>query len=179
MSAEREAILGDSVQAQVYTAGSNLGDQSHLTAAQLPRWLNIAINNLSSPGARMTDGGQQGFGAASNKNVITMVRGYAPMKGIVITLGTNDWANPGTSAQSLLDSYRGMIQHCKALGLAVVGLSPLNRSGGGNGVQHPDGIHTLAQFQYWIEAVCQEQGAKVIQGGAEPLAAEHFADGCI
>lgn len=132
----------------------------------------------------MTDGGQLDFGAASNKNAITMVRGYAPMAGIIITLGTNDWTNPGTSAQSLLDSYRGMIQHCRALGLAVVGVSPLNRVGGGDGVQHPDGIFTLGDFQYLIEAVFQEQAAllgsqhvKMIQGGTAPLAAEHFADG--
>ena len=177
MTAERWGILGDSIQALVYGPGSVPGDQSRLTAAQLPAKLNIAINNLSSPGARMTDGGQPGFGAASNKNAITMMRGYAPMKGIIIALGTNDWTNPGTSAQSLLDSYRGMIQHCKALGLNVVTLSPLNRSGGGNGVQHPDGIHTLANFQYWIEQVSLEQGAKVIMGGTAPLTADHFADG--
>lgn len=175
--AERWILLGDSIQSLVYGPGSVLGDQSRLTAAQLSRLLNIAINNLSSPGARMTDGGQLGFGAASNKNAITMVRGYAPMAGIIITLGTNDWTNPGTSAQSLLDSYRGMIQHCRALGLAVVGVSPLNRVGGGNGVQHPDGIFTLGDFQYFIEAVCQEQGVKMIQGGTAPLTAAHFADG--
>lgn len=82
MTAERWGILGDSLQALVYGPGSVPGDQSRLTAAQLPTKLNLSINNLSSPGARMTDGGQPGFGAASNKNAITMMRGYAPMKGI-------------------------------------------------------------------------------------------------
>lgn len=178
MTAERWAILGDSIQAQVYAPGSALGDQSKLTAALLPQKLNIAINNLSSPGARMTDGGQIGFGAASNLNAITMVRGYAPMKGIIITLGTNDWTNPGTSAQSLLDEYRKTIQHCKALGMAVVVVSPLNRADGGNGIQHFDGgNYTLANFQYWIEQVSYEQVAKVIHGGTAPLTADHFADG--
>lgn len=178
MNGERWIILGDSIQAHVYTVGTALGDQSHLTAAQLPQKLNIAINNLSSPGARMTDGGQLDFGAASNKNAITMVRGYAPMTGIIVTLGTNDWTNPGTSAQSLLDSYRGMIQHCKNLGMSFVGVSPINRADGDNGIYHFDGqTYTLSQFQYWIEAVCQEQCVPMIQGGTAPLLPEHYADG--
>jgi lysophospholipase L1-like esterase len=185
MTAERWIILGDSIQAHVYGPGTVHGDQSRLTAAQLPRSLNIAINNLSSPGARLTDGGQAGFGASSNKNAITMVRGYAPMTGIIITLGTNDWTNPGTSGQSLLDCYRGMIQHCVSLGMIVVGVSPINRADGANGIQHFDGgIYPLSQFQYWIEAVCQEQAVllgndkvKMIQGGTCPITPAHLADG--
>lgn len=185
MTAERWIILGDSIQSLVYTTGSGLGDQSFLTAARLPQLLNISINNLSSPGARMTDGGQVGFGAASNLNAITMVRGYAPMGGIVITLGTNDWTNPGSSAQNLLDSFRATIQHCVALGMKVVVVSPLNRADGANYINHFDGgSYNLANFQYWIEAVTQEQAVlcgnqnvKMIQGSLCPLNSTHYADG--
>lgn len=174
---ERWMLLGDSIQANVYIPGSNYGDNKHLTAALLSQALNISINNLSAPGARLTDGGLPGFGAASNLNAISMVRGSSPMNGIICTLGTNDWANVGTSAQSFLDAYRALITRCKSLGLIFVGMSPLNRQDGYMAVQKADGAFTLAQWQSLAIAVCQEQGVKWIQGDLAPLTALDLADG--
>lgn len=174
---ERWIILGDSIQANVYVPGSGYGDNKHLTAALLPQSINISINNLSAPGARLADGGLPGFGAASNLNAITMVRGSSPMTGIICTLGTNDWANPSTSAQSFLDAYRALITRCKSLGMIFVGMSPLNRHDGYMGVQKADGVFTLAQWQALAIAVCQEQSVRWIQGDLAPLTAVDLADG--
>lgn len=176
-AAERWIIAGDSIQSHVYLPGTIPSGDAALTAARLPSFVDLAIYNLSSPGAQLTDGGRVGFGLESNLNAIKYIHGYAGATGVICTLGHNDWADPSTSAQRFLDAYRALIQYCKSLGLAFVGVGPINECNGANGIQQQDGIHSLVQYQSWVVSVCQEQGVKTIAGSTCPLVPSDYADG--
>jgi Lysophospholipase L1 and related esterases len=185
--ASRWIWVGDSIDAGVYS-DSGVGDACRLTVAQLPHLVNVSINNLSSPGQRITEGGQPGFGASVNKNAIGTVSGYSGASGVIITLGTNDYANPSTGMIEFIDQYKSLIRYVReTLLLPVVVVTPLNRADGATYISHGDGPwRNLADFTYFIQMLCYEEKPPlrpgpfltVFKGSECPLQPCHYvADG--
>lgn len=184
--AKRWIIVGDSNHAGVYS-DTGIGDASKLTAAQLPGLVGISVNNVSAPGQRITDGGTPGFGAYANRaGLIGSVKGYSEVAGVIIDLGTNDYANPGTSIYAYMDQLRALIAYCRnSLGVPVVLIAPHWRADGATPVYHVDGSSwALSQWAYFTENVGYEEQLKpgaalhVIPGADVPACASLvIADG--
>lgn len=178
---ERWIFLTDSIQTQVSSAASEPeGLATALTALQLPHAVNIVPQLIGAPGLRMTDGGTPGFGACTNKNAIGMASGYMAAKGLIIMLGTNDWANPGTGGLEFIDNYRSVVKYAKGLGLKVVCVCPLWRADEAATVSHFDGgEYSLQQFRNWIGQVSLQEGVYWIDGTTAPCTAmpEYYSDG--
>lgn len=177
-STERWILLGDSIQASVFEAPGpvNVGCQD-LMAVNLAKNTGAVIQNLSWGGSRVTDGGWAGFGWASNAPTIQRVSGPNAAKGVLITLGVNDWGEPSVSGIGFITACRNLIRACKAAGLKVVWLSPIWNVNGGTPQVKGDGSWTLAQWCSFIANVCFEEGAGHISGLSAPLTPAHFADG--
>ena len=179
-NAQRWMILGDSIQAAVYAAaGQPAAAATCLTASQLPGLANVLIQNLSSPGMRITQGGEPGTGAYANKNVIGLVAGYAGATGLIITLGTNDWGNPPTTGSEFSSNYQDILQYAKGLGLKLVCVSPIFRAEEVQARQHVDGMYSLGNFRTTVEGNAALAGVSYINGG-EFTGYEHpewYADG--
>lgn len=183
--AKRWIIYGDSIDAGVYD-DNGVANPCELLASALPHKVGISVNNLSSPGQRITEGGTPGFGATVNKNAVGTVVGYSGASGIVITLGTNDYSNPSTGMVDFIDRYRDLISYCRTtLWLPVVIISPINRADGDTPILHTDGTAwKLWHFRYFVEMLAYEEMQKpgpfltLIKGTDIPLLPEHYvADG--
>jgi lysophospholipase L1-like esterase len=176
---DRALILGDSISCGVYE-DVGPGDQSKLWVNRLPAKTDISISNLSSPGQRITSGGQAGFGIAANLNAISTVSGYSGAKWVIITAGTNDTANYGTGLVDYIESYRRVIQHCRSLGMIVVVISPIWRGDIALTKPHVDGNFSFEAFRFYGEMVAYEEKAKsgpavhVFTGLNAPLHPEHY-----
>lgn len=184
--APRWIIVGDSIHAGVYS-DTGMGNPAKLTASVLPQRVGISVNNVSSPGQRVSEGGQPGFGAYANRaGLIGSVKGYSDAAGVIIDLGTNDWANPGSSIYDYMNQLRALIQYCRTtLWLPVVLIGPHWRADGDTPIYHVDGSSwTLAQWAYFTENVGYEEAVKpgpfltVIRGSEVPSSVELLvADG--
>jgi lysophospholipase L1-like esterase len=179
--AERWIFLTDSIQTEVLSlATAPEGLAGDLTAMQLPGLVNIVPQLIGAPGLRMTDGGTPGFGACSNKNAIGMASGYMAATGLVIMLGTNDWANPGTLGLEFINDYRATVDYAKGLGLKVVCVCPLWRADEASTVAHADGSsYSLQQFRDWIGQITLQEGVSWIDGTNAPCTSQptQYADG--
>ena len=179
-SPNRWILFGDSIQSEVFgtVAGTN-APATALTASQIPGLANVVLQNISSPGLRMTDGGDPGFGAFSNKGAIGLVSGFFGAFGLIITLGTNDWANPPTTGGEFTTDYRGVIDYAKSLGMVVVCVSPLWRFDEGAPIAHADATYWLANFRTTIQAIAQQEGVYFVDGTLAPCTShpELYADG--
>lgn len=159
---ERWILVGDSIQASVFGAG---GEAKHLTANRIPQLKNIHIQNISSPGASMS--GWLGF--IHTRNILSQIDGYFGAKGVIITVGTNDWGRNSTS--QLFTDYKTYVTYAKSLGLEVVCVTPIWRSDEMNSLTVPN---TSDSWQLWvyrwtIEQACTQGGGKIIDGGSSPL----------
>lgn len=179
--ADRWLFLTDSIQTEVMSAPAAPGGlATALTALQLPASVNIVPQLIGAPGLRITDGGTAGFGAFSNKNSIGMASGYMAAKGLLIMLGTNDWANPGSGGLEFINDYRAVIKYAKGLGLKVVCVSPIWRSDECDPVSHSDGAsYSLQQFRNWIGQLTLQEGVFWIDGTTAPCTSkpEFYSDG--
>jgi lysophospholipase L1-like esterase len=133
----------------------------------------------------MTEGGSPGFGAYANKNAVGSIVGYSGVEGILVTIGTNDWANPGASINDYIAKYKSYIQYCRGLPqpLPVVVLSPIWRTDHATAIPHSDGwIWTLEHWRYFTESLAYEEAVKpgtfvtVISGAEAPLLPQHFVE---
>lgn len=178
MTTERWILVGDSIQTNIYEApGPHAVPATELMAVNLARNTGATINNLSWGGSRLTDGGWTGFGWASNTATIQRVVGPNAPKGILVTVGLNDWGEPSVSGIGFITAMRSFIQACKGMGLTVVFLSPIWNVDKDLVKAKADGSWNLAQWGSFVANVCYEEGAKHISGLSAPLNATHFADG--
>lgn len=178
--ADRFIIIGDSIACGVYS-DCGIGDPSKLWVNQLPGAVGSAVNNLSSPGQRITQGGQVGFGVAANLNAVTTVVGFSGAKAAIITAGTNDYTHYGTSLVEYIEAHRSVIAHCRSLGLEVIVVSPIWRADLAVEVLHVDGNHySMESFRVYGEMVAAEEKAKpgpavhILTGLDAPLMPEHY-----
>lgn len=178
MTTERWILVGDSIQTNIYEApGPHAVPALELMAVNLARNTGATINNLSWGGARMADGGWPGFGWASNVATVERVSSPNKAKGVLVTLGLNDWNEPTVSGIGFITGMRTFIQACKVMGLEVVFLSPIWNASKDTPKAKADGSWDLAQWAAFVANVCFEEGAKHISGLSAPLDASHFADG--
>lgn len=173
---ERWILLGDSIQAAVYEAPGVTPQARYLTANRIPQKVNVSIQNVSTPGLTMAKNGTA-WNAYDNRNVMRLVDGYFGAKGIIITLGTNDWNNPTITTSMFHDHYKEVIKEAKAQGLQVVCVTPIWRSDKDKYKPSGDASYQLWTYQWVAATVCQNNGAKVIDGAEAPLKPSHFADG--
>lgn len=177
MSTERWILVGDSIQTNIYEApGPHAVPATELMAVNLAKNTGATINNLSWGGARMADGGWPGFGWASNVSTIQRVCSPNPAKGVLVTLGLNDWAEPTVTGIGFITALRTFTRACKSYGLVVVFLSPIWNAQGHLPKVKPDGSWTLAQWASFVANVAYEEGAQHISGQSAPLTAANFAD---
>lgn len=175
---ERWIWLGDSIHAAVYEApGPVRAPGANLTVVNLAKNTGAVIHNLSWGGARAADGNDPNMGWVSNFNTIMRVSGPSPATGLVITLGTNDWASPAVSGAEFVASYRGLVRAAVVKGLKVVGVTPLWRADGAAGVTKADGVWNIVEWGSFVANICSQEGAKFIRGYQAPLVPTHFADG--
>ncbi|MDD2108949.1 SGNH/GDSL hydrolase family protein [Pseudomonas asiatica] len=178
---DRLLVLGDSISSGVYE-DAGAGDQSKLWVNRLPSLVGISVSNLSSPGQRITAGGQAGFGIAANLNAISMVSGYSGAKWAVITAGTNDTANYGSGLIEYIDSLRSVIAYCRSLGMIVIVISPIWRGDVASVKRHIDGDFSFEAFRVYGEMVAYEEKSKpgpdvhVFTGLQAPLLPAHFIE---
>lgn len=178
---DRWLLVGDSIQTCVY-AGSDpvvRADSSNLLATNLAKNTGYVIQNLSWGGARMTSGPNwPNFGWADNMSTIQRIS--SPINhadGVIITLGTNDWAEPSVSGIDFIQSYSSFIYGCQALGMKVVLLSPIWRSNEAARPQKQDGAWNFVEWNSFIPGIAANTGAKWIYGYGAGLNASHYVDG--
>jgi lysophospholipase L1-like esterase len=178
---ERWFLLGDSIQSSVFSEnGHPVGPASALTASQIPSLANVTIQNLSSPGFRMSQGELPGFGACANRSgLIGGAIGLVPPSGIIIMLGVNDWANYSVTGSTFTTDYPKVINYCKSMGMQVVCVSPIWHYMQEVVMQHADAGYPLANFRSWIQSMASFAGVGFIDGLSAPVSnhPELFCDG--
>lgn len=177
---ERWIILGDSIMASAWTAdGECLAPASDLTASQIPRLANVTIQNLSSPGFRISQGGLSGFGAYANRaGLIGGAIGLVPPTGIIIQPAVNDWGTPAVTGAEFTSSYDGLIKFCKSMGLNVVCIAPAWHQSECDTVPHADATYSLQTFRNWISTIAAGNSVGFIDATESPLTnhPEYYAD---
>lgn len=182
-SAPRMIVAGDSISSLVY-ANSGVADASRLFFTQIQNKVNIQIANMSSPGQRISEGGQPGFGLYANRNAIGTISGYAGAQGLIILLGTNDWDNPGTNIYTYMDQLRETIRYARVgLNMPVIVVTPIWRGDHAVSKPHSDGgSYTLEQWRYFTAQVAYEEANKpghfvsVINGYLAPVMPCDYVD---
>lgn len=175
---ERWIYIGDSISAGVFTGSPPVRQPANnLMPTILAKNTGAVIQNLSWGGARLADGGVQGFGWASNFPTIQRISGPPKAEGLIISLGTNDWALTTVSGAEFIAGYRSLIRSAKTLGLKVVGMTPLWRADGGSRPAKADGAWNILEWGGIIAGVCYEEGIHFISGYSAPMTAAHFPDG--
>lgn len=173
---ERWILLGDSLQALVHEPAGVTPQARQLTANRIPQLVNVNIQNISTPGLTMAHNGYV-WNAYDNRNVLRLIDGYYGAKGIVITLGTNDWATPSITTAMFHDQYKAVIDEAKTHGLTVVCVTPIWRADKDQYRPAGNASYQLWTFQWIATTVCQNNGAQVIDGSQAPLLPSHFTDG--
>lgn len=175
---ERWIYVGDSISAGVFTGSPPVRQQAYnLMPTILAKNTGAVIQNLSWGGARLADGGVSGYGWASNFPTIQRVSGPPKAEGLIIALGTNDWALSTVSGAEFIASYRSLIRAAKTQGLKVVGMTPLWRADGANRLPKADGAWNILEWGGMIAGVCYEEGIHFINGYAAPMTPANFPDG--
>lgn len=169
---ERWILVGDSIQANIFE--QTIEPQArNLIANQIPLRANVIIHNVSAPGMRMTARKLPEFtlpGASGRLSTLEQISGAYGAAGVVITLGSNDWAQPDVEKAQLIEAYRVYVAHARKLGLEVVCVGPIWRSDWDHAVRHPDGDYVLADFSAAIRDACVSAEGSYIDGLEAPLA---------
>jgi len=173
---DRWLLWGDSIHTYAFESDGTFGNPGKLLASRAPSVVNVSIQNLSAGGNRACSGGHPGVGMEDHLATINGVLGGGNPQGILIALGTNDWASPAVSGIKFVQAYRKIVQHCAA-GMKVVCVSPIWRHDYGKKNQKEDGAWALADYQDWVTSVAQEQGVQWIDSKLADLKPSHFADG--
>lgn len=173
---ERWILLGDSLQSQVHEVPGVTAQSRHLTANRIPQEINISIQNISTPGLTMANNGTL-WNAHDNREFLHMLDGYFGAKGIIITLGTNDWSTPGITTGMFYDQYSAVVSKAKSLGMVVVCVTPIWRADKDQYMPSGSSSYQLWVYQWIAATACQNQGEPVIDGSTAPLAPSHFTDG--
>lgn len=182
-SAPRFIAAGDSISSLVY-ANSGIAQASRLFFNQIQQRVNVHIANMSSPGQRVSEGGQPGFGLYANRNAIGTIAGYSGAQGLILPLGTNDWDNPGTNIYIFMDQLRETIRYARIdLNMPVILVTPIWRGDHAVSKYHADGgCYTLEQWRYFMANLAMEEAAKpghfvsVIDGYLAPLMPHDYVD---
>jgi GDSL-like Lipase/Acylhydrolase family len=153
---KRFMLMGDSIQ-----AGTGVTNASSLTANLLSTTANVVVENFSSPGARMTD---VGFfrGMTHDGMCVQQVHGFFGMQGLIITLGTNDWAG-GVDGTTFLNAYLALIDSIPA-GIPVICVTPIWRSD--EATLNPTSGLVLNGIRFVAAAACALRGFQFIDGSA-------------
>lgn len=169
-------MLTDSINDLVTEAPGVIPQARHSTTNIIPQTVNVQIHKISTPGLTMAKNGSP-WNAYDNRNVLRLIDGYFGAKGVVITLGTNDWETPGITTTAFHDQYKAVIEEAKANGLEVVCVTPIWRADKDQYKPSGSASYQLWIYQWIVSTVCLNNGAKVIDGAAAPLLPQHFADG--
>jgi lysophospholipase L1-like esterase len=127
-SAQRWILAGDSIQAGVFANPDFglVGDGRQLTATLITQATGVVIQNISSPGARMTTPAPGYFpGLKDQTAAISFIDGFFGAAGIIITIGVND-ANASVSLDEYGRDYAAFVTHAQSRGLTVICALPLN-----------------------------------------------------
>lgn len=173
---ERWVLLGDSIQAQVFEPSGIVPQAKLLTANRITQNLNVQIQNISSPGMSMAVNGT-GWDAYSNRTALRLIDGFFGAKGIVITLGTNDWGTPSINTSMFFEQYKATVQYAKSLGLQVVCVSPIWRADQDQYKASGSDSYQLWVYRWVVQEACTQGGGIYVDGSTAPLLPEHFADG--
>jgi lysophospholipase L1-like esterase len=164
----RIVIIGDSIQ-----TGINLEDASAQASATLQRLGNVIVQNFSRPGARLTDAGFVP-GMHDAGQAIGLLHGpYGHLDGLVINLGTNDWAQ-NADLDVFERDYDALLASLPP-GLRVVCMGPTWSAEEGR----PNaGGHTKDDFRAATRRACGARGIPYIEGrDAIPASRRYFPDG--
>ncbi len=166
-AASRFMIMGDSIQ-----AGTGVTDVTRLTSHQLQANANVVIHNFSSPGARMSNAGF--FAGMTNDGPsVQRVFGFFGMQGLIITLGTNDWAG-NTDISTFYTDYLNLLDTIPQ-SLPVVCLTPVWRSN--ETTTNAQGFN-LNAYRYVAAIACASRGHTFLDGRqAIPNDNAYFTDG--
>jgi lysophospholipase L1-like esterase len=151
---KRFMIMGDSIQ-----AGTGLTNAASLTSNLLSSTANVIVHNFSSPGARMTD---VGFfpGMTHDGPCVQQIQGFFGMQGVMITLGTNDWAG-GVDVNTFLNAYSALLNSIPA-GISVVCVTPIWRSN--ETTPNPTSGLVLDHIRFTAAVACAQKGFPSING---------------
>jgi lysophospholipase L1-like esterase len=152
---QRWILAGDSIQAQVFAnaeLGLTGGDARDLTAAIIMQDTGITVQNVSSPGARLTTAS---FfpGLKDQRSMIDFIDGFFGATGIIITIGAND-ANGTVPVATYQADYGALVRHALSRGLQVICVPPLNEP---NEVPNPNVSRRFA-FQLATVFACTGAG---------------------
>jgi len=177
---ERWFYLGDSNAASVWTAdGEPLASAMDLVVSQIPLLANVTIQNLSSPGFRVSQGGLSGFGAYANRaGLIGGAIGLVPPAGIIIDLEVNDWATAAVTGAEFTSNYDGLIKFCHSMGMKVVCICAAWHQMENDPIQHADARYSLQTFRDWTKSIAQANGAGFIDATESPITnhPEYYCD---
>src|SRR5581483_879605 len=153
---KRFMLMGDSIQ-----AGTGLTNAASLTANLLSNTANVVVENFSSPGARMTD---VGFFAGMNHDgmCVQQVHGFFGMQGLIVTLGTNDWAG-GVDGTTFFNAYTALLNSISP-SIPAVCVTPIRRSD--EDTQNATSGLVLNQIRFAAAAACVAKGFPFIDGSA-------------
>jgi hypothetical protein len=171
---DRWILVGDSIMSNVFEENSNIPAlASNLTSHLIEQKANVVIHNFSSPGARMGDGGIKGVGAVNQIGAISHISGFFKAKGVIITLGTNDWGATSTSEYYL--AYSKFVKHARSKGLLVACVSPIWRADQNSYKQvKGDNRWQLWTYRLVTQWACEHSGGKYIDGGQAPVQGLQF-----
>jgi lysophospholipase L1-like esterase len=164
--AQRIMIIGDSIQ-----SGTGLKRTSSQASDRLQRLANVVVHNFASPGARLTDGFYPGMKHAVD--AVWLLHGFFGMQGVVIAIGTNDWA-AGVDLAVFSQDYRDFLAALPPT-LPVACMGMVWRAD--EGVPNATGL-TLDDFRTAIRDACATRGKPYLEGkDAIPNSAAYFVDG--
>jgi lysophospholipase L1-like esterase len=127
VSAQRWVLAGDSIQTGVFANpdyGLVGGDARELTAHLVTQETGVLIQNISSPGARMTSA-TYFPGLKDQTSAVSFIDGFFGATGIIITIGVND-ANSDVDIETYGRDYAAFVTHARSRGLEVICALPLN-----------------------------------------------------
>lgn len=164
----RILIVGDSIQ-----TGQNLRDASAQAAAVLQRLGNVIVQDFSRPGARLTT---FGFvpGMEEAGPAINLLHGpFGRLDGVVINLGTNDWALGGDPADFERAYTRLLAALPPGMRAVCMGITWSDLEGRPNARGY-----TKDDFRAATRRACDVRGIPYLDGrDAIPNDRTHFPDG--
>lgn len=158
----RWVILGDSI--MTVTLGD--GEAKDLATNQIPQLTNVTIHNVSRGGGRVST---SAWGVIDYYPSIQAWLGGAwssQLDGVIITLGTNDWAAEQTRLSEFLSDYATIVQAAVSRGIEVVCVSPLLRADESRRRRPPGQWNgaDLQTWRTWIHLVCDNRGGQALSG---------------
>jgi hypothetical protein len=143
----------------LHPGGHGLTNASALTSNLLSSTANVIVHNFSSPGARMTDVGYFP-GMTHDGMCVQQVHGFFGIQGLLITLGTNDWAG-GVDGTTFLNAYTALLNSIPS-NIPVICVTPIWRSD--EATPNATSGLVLDHIRFYAAVACAQKGFNTING---------------